>query len=85
MTCKPSADKIGVTCGHDGMTIVVDECVYTDGAETIMLGFGADNTCTSSQTDQSLTISTKLDGCGTASAVDGETITFSNSVVVTGS
>ena len=64
------------------MTVEIDECVYTDGEETITLGF-SDNTCTTNVSENTFSMFTSLDGCGTTPTVSGDEIVFSNTVVVT--
>ena len=63
------------------MTIEIDECVYTDGAETVTLAF-SDETCTANASENNFSMSTSLDGCGTYSTTSGEEIVFSNTIVV---
>ena len=81
-TCKPSSDKVSITCGHTGITVNIDECVYGDGTDTLSVGFNSNAGCASAANNGTLTVSTGLDGCGvTYEAVD-DAIVFTNTITI---
>ena len=81
-SCLPETDKIWTTCGHNGMTIEVDKCVYTDGTDAVTIGFGTDPNCLSIENNGTLSVTTALDECGVTTTTNDGTIIFSNSLIV---
>ena len=82
MTCQPVGDLISITCGFDGMTVSVDECVFTDGNEEVVIGYSEDPNCQSTNETGILTVSTALDGCGVSHSAGDGVILFSNTLSV---
>ena len=82
VTCEPLADKIAITCAFDAMTIAVDQCVFTDGNEAIVIGYSDDAACQSTNVNGTLTVTTPFDGCGVTNAMGDDVILFSNTLSV---
>jgi len=82
MTCQPVGDNISITCGFDGMTVSVNECVFTDGNENVVIGYSDVAECQSTNDDGNLVVTTALDGCGVAHAAGDGVILFSNTLSV---
>ena len=72
-----------MTCSQEGMTVDVDECVYTDGSDTVTVGFGSDQSCQSIEYNGTLSVTTPLDGCGSTTSTKDGLIVFSNNLEVT--
>jgi hypothetical protein len=71
-----------ITCATEGVTVQIDECVYTEGFETMILGFNSDEQCTSNQNADILTLSSSLDTCGFEKSTVGDEIIFQNTISV---
>ena len=84
-TCLPKPEKIAVTCAHNGMTVDVEQCVYTDGlTDTVTIGFS--NTfnpgCWGMEYNGTLSVTSPLDQCGFSSEAGDGVIVFSNTLAV---
>lgn len=85
MTCEPDVDKITTTCAADGLTIMVDQCVYNgDNVLNDVLTVGYENTdeCLGTWEDGMFTITTGLDACGASAEMSDDKIVFNNQLQV---
>ena len=67
-TCGPDADKVGITCDSNDITVSIDKCVLGD--QDVSKATLADGTCKAKLEGDQWIIKTDLDDCGTEFSVD---------------